>query len=257
MANWIDDSDDDDDYPEYRLFWQGRDDLEYETAIRIIDKTKEILAEYDDVSKEFGEVLAKDILGRLFTVEAILEPLNGGENPEDPSELSLERLQAEVEVISFHLDARIHVTGDSHYLALGDVRYDFYDRLRVLYSTIKKLDPSFEVPVLPERPAAKPNTSTSANASNSSGGCYVATAVYGSYDCPQVWTLRRYRDNTLAASWYGRLFVRTYYAISPTLVKWFGTTGWFRSLWKPSLDKMVDRLQKAGVAGTPYEDRNW
>ncbi len=23
-----------------------------------------------------------------------------------------------------------------------------------------------------------------------SGGCYVATTVYGSYDCPQVWTLR-------------------------------------------------------------------
>ena len=30
------------------------------------------------------------------------------------------------------------------------------------------------------------------------GGCYVATAVYGSYDCPQVWTLRRYRDDILA-----------------------------------------------------------
>ena len=51
-------------------------------------------------------------------------------------------------------------------------------------------------------------------------GCYVATAVYGSYDCPQVWTLRRFRDHTLAASWYGRSFIRAYYAISPTLVKW-------------------------------------
>ena len=28
----------------------------------------------------------------------------------------------------------------------------------------------------------------------SSGPCYVATAVYGSYDCPEVWTLRRFRD---------------------------------------------------------------
>ena len=28
-------------------------------------------------------------------------------------------------------------------------------------------------------------------------GCYVATCVYGSYDCPQVWTLRRYRDDVL------------------------------------------------------------
>ena len=30
----------------------------------------------------------------------------------------------------------------------------------------------------------------------SNGACYVATAVYGSYDCPEVWTLRRFRDYT-------------------------------------------------------------
>ena len=34
--------------------------------------------------------------------------------------------------------------------------------------------------------------SSSGTSSSSSGGCYVATAVYGSYDCPQVWTLRRF-----------------------------------------------------------------
>ena len=62
------------------------------------------------------------------------------------------------------------------------------------------------------------------------GGCYVATAVYRSYDCPQVWTLRRFRDNTLAATWYGRAFIRAYYAVSPTLVRWFGKTRWFQKL---------------------------
>lgn len=36
--------------------------------------------------------------------------------------------------------------------------------------------------------------------SDSEEGCYVATCVYGSYDCPQVWTLRRYRDYKLAES---------------------------------------------------------
>ena len=41
----------------------------------------------------------------------------------------------------------------------------------------------------------------------STSGCYVATAVYGSYDCPQVWTLRRFRDDTLAETWYGRAFI--------------------------------------------------
>ena len=90
-----------------------------------------------------------------------------------------------------------------------------------------------------------------------SSGCYVATAVYGSYDCPQVWTLRRFRDYTLAETWYGRAFIRTYYAISPTLVKWFGNTNWFKKLWKGKLDRMVAKLNAQGVENTPYRDRNW
>ena len=91
----------------------------------------------------------------------------------------------------------------------------------------------------------------------STGGCYVATAVYGSYDCPQVWTLRRFRDYTLAETWYGRAFIRTYYAISPTLVKWFGHAEWFKKMWKGKLDRMVANLNIEGVEDTPYEDRNW
>ncbi len=85
-------------------------------------------------------------------------------------------------------------------------------------------------------------------------GCYVATAVYGSYDCPQVWTLRRFRDDTLAKTWYGRAFIRLYYAISPTLVKWFGHSKWFKTFWKVKLDKMVAKLQRKGYASSPYQD---
>ena len=92
---------------------------------------------------------------------------------------------------------------------------------------------------------------------NKSGGCYVATCVYGSYDCPQVWTLRRYRDNVLASTWYGRAFIRMYYAVSPTIVKWFGHTAWFKKLWQGKLDRMVCKLQAEGVENTPYEDKVW
>ena len=98
---------------------------------------------------------------------------------------------------------------------------------------------------------------TKMNGLQTAGGCYVATAVYGSYDCPQVWTLRRFRDYTLAETWYGRAFIRTYYAISPTLVKWFGHTEWFKKMWKGKLDRMVANLNAEGVENTPYEDRNW
>ncbi len=82
--------------------------------------------------------------------------------------------------------------------------------------------------------------------------CYVATAVYGSYDCPQVWTLRRFRDESLASNLFGRAFIRAYYAISPTIVKHFGHTAWFNRFWRSKLDKLVARLQKKGFEDTPY-----
>lgn len=88
-----------------------------------------------------------------------------------------------------------------------------------------------------------------------SGGCYIATCVYGSYDCPQVWTLRRFRDYTLDEIWYGRAFIKCYYAISPTLVKWFGETKWFKTFWKSKLDKMVADLNNKGVEDTHYNDK--
>ena len=88
-----------------------------------------------------------------------------------------------------------------------------------------------------------------------SSGCYVATCVYGSYDCPEVWTLRRYRDYTLDTTWYGRAFIKVYYAISPTIVEWFGETAWFKKLWKGKLDKMVAELQKQGYESTKYNDK--
>ena len=87
------------------------------------------------------------------------------------------------------------------------------------------------------------------------GGCYIATAVYGSYDCPEVWTLRRYRDHMLRKTGFGRTFIRLYYFVSPVIVKHFGKTAWFRNLWKPSLDRMVRRLNEKGLENTPYSDR--
>ena len=101
------------------------------------------------------------------------------------------------------------------------------------------------------------NGGGSGSSSGSSGGCYVATSVYGSYDCPEVWTLRRFRDDVLAQTWYGRLFIRLYYAVSPTAVKLFGDSQWFQNFFRDRLDKMVSGLQADGFESTPYEDRAW
>ncbi len=115
------------------------------------------------------------------------------------------------------------------------------DMINSYVSKIKKYDKEYQEPKVNKKIKA----------------CYVATCVYGSYDCPQVWTLRRYRDNQLAKTWYGRAFIHTYYAISPTIVKWFGHTKWFKKMWQGKLDKLVEKLQNEGVESTPYQDRDW
>jgi len=96
--------------------------------------------------------------------------------------------------------------------------------------------------------AAKPE------ASSSRGGCYVATAVYGSYDHPAVWVLRRWRDQVLQHSQSGRWFVRMYYAVSPILVRRFGTRRWLVQLTRMQLDRLVARLSRRGLSSLPYTD---
>ena len=99
-----------------------------------------------------------------------------------------------------------------------------------------------------------PAVQETVNNEKSKGGCYVATCVYGSYDCPPVWTLRRFRDNNLSKSVFGRAFIRLYYSVSPTIVKLFGNYAWFHKMWKKPLDRLVEKLQNDGVENTPYDD---
>ena len=97
-----------------------------------------------------------------------------------------------------------------------------------------------------------PSGSSGSSSSGSSGGCYIATCVYGSYDCPEVWTLRRFRDEVLMKSAPGRAFVRTYYAVSPGVVRKFGSKRAFTGAWRHILDKMVRKLNAEGISGDRY-----
>jgi len=85
--------------------------------------------------------------------------------------------------------------------------------------------------------------------------CYVATCVYGSYDCPEVWVLRRFRDDVLEESWYGRMFISIYYSLSPALVKTIGKIPIVREQWKFILDRFVSRLSDKGFSDKPYKDK--
>jgi exo-beta-1,3-glucanase (GH17 family) len=51
------------------------------------------------------------------------------------------------------------------------------------------------------------------------GGCFIATAVYGSYFDPHVRILRAFRDKYLLKNHIGKVFVKLYYWLSPTIAK--------------------------------------
>jgi hypothetical protein len=53
-----------------------------------------------------------------------------------------------------------------------------------------------------------------------SGGCFIATAAYGSATMPEVALLRRFRDVRLQPNRLGRLVIRIYEWASPPLAAW-------------------------------------
>ncbi len=85
-------------------------------------------------------------------------------------------------------------------------------------------------------------------------GCYVATCVYGTYDCPELWVLRRYRDEKLINTKSGKLFVKVYYAVSPIFVKYFGKIKILSKVARKILDKITSKLKINGYKDTPYND---
>ncbi len=79
---------------------------------------------------------------------------------------------------------------------------------------------------------------------HSDGKCYIATAVYGSYDYPAVCVLRRFRDEQLSTNILGKMFVRLYYTTSPCLIKCLGRNKTFLHICKKILDQLVLRIKK-------------
>lgn len=92
------------------------------------------------------------------------------------------------------------------------------------------------------RPQHRQPSSQSAVAKKS-GGCYVATAVYGSYEAPEVMVLRKFRDERLQPTFLGRGFIAFYYAVSPSLARHLPKHRLLSAWIRGRLDGLVQHLQ--------------
>ena len=75
-----------------------------------------------------------------------------------------------------------------------------------------------------------------------SAKCYVATATYENQFHPNVVILRDYRDRFLRKTFWGRTFIKVYYAIGKYLAFFPEHFNFIRQVSKWLLDKIVERI---------------
>lgn len=95
-----------------------------------------------------------------------------------------------------------------------------------------------------ERIMGTPAPTRQTNGSNKSSGCYIATACYGNEFAPEVIALKIYRDETLSKSILGRLFIKTYYFLSPPIAdKLKNRTKLNKFIRENILNKIVNKIR--------------
>jgi tetratricopeptide (TPR) repeat protein len=75
-----------------------------------------------------------------------------------------------------------------------------------------------------------------------SSGCFVATAVYGSYKHPDVIRLRQFRDDVLLSSKVGSMLVSLYYRYGPYLARRLRKREKLKNWVRKSLELFVDEV---------------
>jgi len=103
---------------------------------------------------------------------------------------------------------------------------------------ILKVKPNFKSDIWRDEPGPRYKPTTT----SMKAGCYIATAVYGSYDAPEVLTLKNFRDDVLTKSILGRLFVKLYYFFSPPIANKLKYANRINKIVKNLLNRIVMKI---------------
>jgi hypothetical protein len=91
------------------------------------------------------------------------------------------------------------------------------------------------------RPEPASRSSKTGQYKSDSKGCFIATAVYGDFNAPEVVALRRWRDQSLMPMRAGRIFVAVYYWVSPPIANFLSRNPWLARRARKFLDAFVRR----------------
>ena len=77
------------------------------------------------------------------------------------------------------------------------------------------------------------------------GGCFIATAAFGTSMAHEINVLRSFRDNVLMRESAGRNFISFYYRVSPTIAKMITKSGALKFVTRVMLTPIIKAVQKA------------
>lgn len=76
------------------------------------------------------------------------------------------------------------------------------------------------------------------------GGCFIATAVYGTPLADEINVLRNWRDVSLMNNFFGRIFVKIYYTISPPIANFISKSEKLKKIVRAILKPFIIQLKK-------------